>query len=501
MLDVLGIHRSTDGHTASLLCLRSVLSGCFIIAMAGCISQPQPAADLRLPATYEASPSANVAAASSPASSIDRWWLSFDDAQLNTLVDQTLLANPDIKTAAARVREAAAARSSVLTRFLPQGNAAASISRTDTTQHEGPVVNLPDGVMIPGLTTGGGISDASNASFNVSWEVDLFGRLFATRRATKADVAAAQFDFESTRASLAAQVADAYFQARGLAIQLNDARETVRIKRELYDIAVKRTRAGLSAGAEPDRVAGDLARSDAQVTALEAELKIQRRTILILAGRTFDPISSVETLPSVGTAPSVPTFLPSDLLRRRPDVRSAEVQVRGALGREDLARLAFLPTFKLQPGVGWSRSVQSGTTFVTSSWSIGAAVVQPVLDIPNLLAQLHIQNARTAQTVAAYEKTLQTAFGEAEGALLRLDAERQRVALLSDGEARAQRAYNAAHLGYTRGLNDLESALTSEQSWRATRADLTAAQVGALRQSIAAFKSLGGGWPADAFAE
>lgn len=469
---------------------------CLVAALAGCVSRPNPAPDLRLPAAYEAFQLAPVAAVS-----LDRWWTCFDDVQLDELIEQALAANPDMKSAAARLREVVATRTSALTRFLPQGNATASATKTDTTQHEGPVSTLPEGLVIPGLTSGGGITETTAANFNVSWEVDLFGRLFATRRATKADVAAARFDYESARASLAAQVADAYFQARGLAIQLSDAHETARIQRELYDLVVKRVHAGLSASSAPDRVAGDLARSEAQVAALEADLQVQRRTLLILAGRTFDPFTSVEVLPSVGTAPAVPTFLPSDLLRRRPDVRSAEAQVRGALGREDLARLAFLPTFTLQPGVGWSRSVQNDTTFVTSSWSIGAAVVQPVLDIPNLLAQLRIQNARTAQVVAAYEKTLQTAFGEAEGALLRLDANRRRVALLSDGEARAQRAYRAAHLGYTRGINDLETTLASEQSWRATRAELTAAQVGTLRQAISAFKSLGGGWPADAFEE
>jgi NodT family efflux transporter outer membrane factor (OMF) lipoprotein len=466
------------------------------MALFGCASRPSPAPDLRLPAAYEVPLSDPAAAAS-----LDRWWTTFEDSQLTELVEQALAANPDMRSAEARLREAFATRTSVLTRFLPQGNAAASASRTDTTQHEGPVVTLPGGVVIPGLTSGGGITESTAANFNVSWEVDLFGRLFATRRTTKADVAAARFDYESVRASLAAQVADAYFQARGLAIELADARETARIQRELYDVVVRRVQAGLSANSEPDRVAGDLARSEAQVTALEAELQTQRRTVLILAGRTYAPTTSVDVLPLVGTAPAVPTFLPSDLLRRRPDVRSAEAQVRGALGREDLAHLAFLPTFTLQPGVGWSRSVQNDTTFVTSSCSIGAAMVQPVLDIPNLLAQLRVQNARTVQAVATYEKTLQTAFGEAEGALVRLDADRRRVTVLSDGEARAERAYRAARLGYTRGLTDLETTLASEQSWRTTRAQLTAAQVSTLRQAITAFKSLGGGWASDAFAE
>src|SRR5262249_45010289 len=156
-----------------------------------------------------------------------------------------------------------------------------------------------------------GVQEAYNASFDVSWEVDLFGRLMATRRAANADVAAAAFDYESTRTALAAEVADAYFQARGLAIQLEDARETARISRDLYDLITKRVTHGLAPSSEADRVAGDLARAESDAEALQAELQAQRRTVLILTGRTYEPTSSVDVPPFVGQAPPIPATLPS----------------------------------------------------------------------------------------------------------------------------------------------------------------------------------------------
>lgn len=463
------------------------------LALAACASGPKPRPDLRLPAAYEApqpAPATPVA--------LDRWWTAFNDPELTALIDQALTANPDIKSAAGRLREARANRVSELDEFLPKGQATASGTHTQTTQLTGQSFSVP-GLIIPGLSFSGP-SDAYAANFNVSWEVDLFGRLIAAKRTANADVAAARFDFEAVRTSLAAQTADAYFQARGLAIQLADARETARIERELYDLATKRAAAGLAATSEPDRVAGDLAQADAQVAFLEAELQAARRTLLILAGRPADSTASVETPPSVGEAPAIPASLPSDLLRRRPDVRSAEAQVASALGREDLARLAFLPTLNLKPGLGWSRTVENGAALATSSWSLGAAVAQPVLDIPNLLAQLHVQNARTAESVAAYEKAVRTALGEAEGSLVRLDADRRRVALLVDGEVRARRAYEAARIGYGLGLTDLQTALSAEQSWRATRTQLTSAQVAAVRQAVQAYKAIGGGWAGAAVA-
>ncbi|MFC3067654.1 efflux transporter outer membrane subunit [Phenylobacterium soli] len=456
------------------------------LALAGCASARKP--DVRLPATFEAP----QAAASAPIA-LDRWWTVFGDDQLNGLVDSALAANPDAKTAAARLAEARATATSGLTRFLPQGDAAGSAKRTHTEQLSGTAIN------IPGFSTSG-TSENYAANLNVSWEVDLFGRIFAVNRAAKGDVAAARFSYEGTRASLAAQVADAYFQARGLAIQLADARETVRIEEELYRIASKKAQVGLTAGSDADRVAGDLAQSRAQAEALAAELQAQRRTLLILAGRPIEPTASVNVPPNVGRMPPVPASVPSELLARRPDVREAQARVQSASGRLLLADLSFFPTFTLTPGVGWSKVVQPGYRSTTDSWTIGGSVSQPILSIPRLLADLKAQNARTEQAVLAYEKAVQTAFGEAENALVRLDADERRVTVLVEGERRAARAYEAARKGYSLGLTDLQTALSAEQSWRATRAQLTTAQVQGLRQSVTTFKALGGGWPAERYA-
>jgi len=462
------------------------------LTLVACAAKPKP--DLRLPAAYEAPQPAQADAQASVA--LDRWWETFGDAQLTALIDQALVANPDAKTAAARLREARASRVSALSAFLPKGDLSGSATHTDTDQIKG---GLPAGAQFPGFVipgvSFGGPSDTYSANFDVSWEVDLFGRLWAARRAANADVAAATFDYQATRTSLAAQVADSYFLARGLAIQLADAREAARIQRELYDLASKRAQAGLAATSEPDRIAGDLAQSEAEAARLEAELQAERRTLLTFAGRISEPTSNVDTPPFVGAAPEVPATLPSDLLLRRPDVRSAEAQLAGAVGRRDVARLALLPTFTLRPGLGWQRIEQSGTIQESSSWSIGGALSQPLLDIPNLLAQARVYDARTQQAAAAYEKAVQTAFGEAEGAMVRLAADRRRVALLVDGEARAQRAYRAARLGYSLGLSDLQTTLSAEQAWRATRTQLTAAQVQAVRRAVQAFKAVGGGWP------
>jgi outer membrane protein TolC len=180
-------------------------------------------------------------------------------------------------------------------------------------------------------------------------------------------------------------------------------------------------------------------------------------------------------------------------------VREAEARVASQAGRSEADVLAFLPTLTFTPGFGWAKNSQPGFTSTTRSTILGGAVTQPLLSIPTKFAELKAQNARTEQAVIAYEKAVQTAFSDSEGTLMRLDADRKRVALLTEGEARAARGYRASKIGYDRGLTDLQTALSAEQSWRATRSQLTSAQVQAFRRTVQAYKALGGGWPAEQF--
>lgn len=452
------------------------------LALTGCATgHRQP--DVTLPAAFEApAPVDGVV-------DLDRWWTAFGDPQLTSLIEQALVEGFDARIAAARLAEARAVRTSQLVTFLPQGNVAGAARRTETDQLDGTAVD------IPGFSTSG-TSETYSANFNVSWELDLFGRIFSASRAANADVAAARFAYEGARASLAAAVADAYFQARGLAIQLAEARETSRIQRELMEIARIRAERGLGATSDVDRVAGDVAQAESQVEALEGELASARRSLLVLMGRGTEPLADLNVSASVGQAPPAPRALPGELLARRPDVREAEARFRSALGRKDLTAKAFFPTFTLTPGLGIQRQVQPNFEATSSNWSIGAGVTIPVLDIPRLLAELRAQDARTEQAALSYEKAVQTAYGEAENALVRLEADRRRVALLAEGERRAQLAYEAARIRYSRGLGDLQTALSAEQAWRATRSQLTAAQVQSVRRAVQAYQAVGGGWPA-----
>jgi multidrug efflux system outer membrane protein len=473
---------------------RSPLLVALAAPLAACAIGGHRTPDTHLPTAYEAPPGQTPLAAAE----LDHWWLLFNDPVLNTLEDEAFRLAPDARTAAARVLEARATRDSLVAQTLPTGNLSGNANRRQTN-------NLLGGSN--SLIPVGGNSESETLNFNVSWELDFFGRLAEARNVANGDAAATRFNIEGSRATLAAAVADDYFQVRGLAIQLSDARETARIQGQLQSVAQKKASFGLGPASDADRVAGDLSQAQSQVQNLEAELHAAQRTLLVLIGRGADPTATVPSEAVIGEAPPTPDSLPGDLLARRPDVREAEARLRSAGGRDKLAHLAIFPTFTILPGLGLARSVQPGVSFIppatliptqqtnaTQFWSLGVGVSQPVLDIPHLLADMRTQDARTEQAVIAYEKVVQTAYGEAESALVRLNADQRRITLLKDGEVRARRAYEAARLRYGDGLDDLPTALSAETAWRTTRSALTAEQVQALRRAVQTYKALGGGW-------
>lgn len=478
------------GRSGSSFSARGAVLAATAVALSGCVT-PAPKVDARLPAAYEAPAGKPLAT-----ETLDQWWTTFNDPVLNDLVATALAQAPDARLAAARLEEARAVRSGQIRQlYIPSTPLTGSAKRTDT--------DIIDQSGTGGFTQGG-VSKTYSANFDVSWELDLIGRRRAARGVVDNDLAAARFVYEGARAALAANVAQSYFEARGYAVQLEDARQNARISQSLYDVAAEKGRRGLSATSEGERTAADLAQAQAQVAQLEAQLQASRRSLLILVGKGVDPLANLPIDPVLATTPPIPAAAPGELLARRPDVREAAARLASASGNLNVNELALFPTLTLTPGVGLSKSVspsflqQGASTSTTSSaWTLGANLSIPVLDIPKLLSDIKAQGARVEQAAITYEQTVQQAFGEAENALVQLDADQRRVALLAAGERRAAVAYEASRKGYAAGLTDLTTALQAEQSWRGARTALTGAQTQALQRAVQTYKALGGGWSPD----
>jgi outer membrane protein, multidrug efflux system len=480
-----------------------------LLLLGACATGSPRAPQVATPPSFEAQ-----GAAVAPVQ-LDRWWTLYGDPQLSALVEEALERGFTTREALARLDEARAVRRNALRAFDPRGDLQASATRQQT-------YNLGDGAGVAPAPGGGGTGqpgtdqpgggqggfpgggfvfpgrlDSYVLSLPVQWELDLFGRRGAARRSADAELDASRFAYLGARATLAADVADQLFQARGLAVQVADSRETLRIRQETRRVVGIRAQRGLAPNADVNRVETDLATAQAQLQLQEAQLFAARRSLLVLLGRAGDRLESVPVEARLAAPPAIPAGLPADLLVRRPDVLEARARLEGALGRLRTAELAQFPTLTLTPsaGVNAIRGVFEATT---AFWSLGASLLVPVLDRARLRQEVRIEDARTEQAVLAFERSVQTAFAEADRSIAALEADRRRAAVLEGGEARARASYDATLIQYRRGLTDLQGLLDAEAVWRTARSQTTAARLDALSRSVQLFKALGGGWSADA---
>ena len=462
------------------------------LAVSACASNtPVRTPSTKLPASFSQTNPA-------PAADLDRWWTVYNDPELTTLVDEAMARAPDAQLVKQRLIEARETRAGQIFSAYPTGNLNSSANRSTTKQISGGSF-----FQAPSST-----STTYTSNFDVSWEVDLFGRTRTARRAVDNNYAANRFNIEASRISLAAGVADGLFNVRGLAQQLADAKESQRISHALNDAATLRASRGLVAQSDADRTFADTAQADAQVVAVQADLTAARRTLLVLLGRGADAVDTLPANPVTYAPPAAPAGLPSELLERRPDIRQSEQQLYLAIAQLKIDRLALFPKFTITPGIGITELKSLGvtgfapgggilfgpTTSTSSNWSIGGNLSVPVLNRPQLLANAKVSGAKAEEAVITYEKTVQTAFGEADNLLVEYAADRNRLALLAAGEAKARSAYDSARMLYDRGLTDLTTLLQAEQAWRGARTGVTAARTQALRRSVQTFKALGGGW-------
>lgn len=439
------------------------------LAGACAVSAPR-APDLAVPAVY----AAPRPGADPPKSNLEHWWRLYQDPQLEMLVAQALEGGFDARLARARLAEAQATRGAAHYQiYWPSGGLEASANHAsgdDDSERD---------------------IDRYAASFSPAWELDLFGRRAASRRVAEGDLHSAEFTAEATRWALVAQVADNLFAARGLAARLTEARETLRIQRALEASAQAKVEHGLVPASDAAQTRANVETIRSEIQDLEAQLDAARRVLLALCGRGRAPLDEMPILPRIGAPPAPPATVPGDLLSRRPDIREAHWRLASAAGRQQLAALAFLPTLTLSPSLGISKVTGSDTA---SLWSLGAGAKVPLLDIPRLRKTLDARRAVSEQQVLAYERSVQTAYVEAETALAYLDSDTRRVTMLRAAERDAAIGYEAKHEGYRRGFNALQDTLVAEGAWRQARIALAGAEVTALQRSVQVFKALGGGW-------
>lgn len=404
------------------------------------------------------------------------WLTAFNDAGLTALVAEAQLHNKNLAAAGANVRRSQALAKQAGAALLPM------VDLTAGNQHSG--------------SPGSVIANTSGQSIalQMSWEVDLWGRLSAGKRGALASLRAVEADYRYAQYSLAAATATAYITAIEAKLQIAVAKDSVEILTETLRIVKVRLDNGMGYGQDLALAKSDLASARDSLITVEASYRDAVRALELLLGRY--PSAETELpalLPALAVAP--PVGLPSELLERRPDVLAAERRVAAAFNMTEQAKAARLPTVGLTGSFGGSSEALSSLLDPANLvWRTGASLLAPVFDGGKRKQQVNITSAEQEQALASYGLAAQAAFAEVESALDQGVVLARRVVDLEEVARESAEAFRISQLRYKEGEGELLDTLTIQRRLNAARSAVTSVERLQLKQRLDLYLALGGDW-------
>lgn len=424
------------------------------------------------------------------------WWKTFNDPLLDSLVDRAVKSNLDLRIAEARIRESRALIDVTSAGLWPSLNVSGSYSRNRVSQN-GAFSGNPSSSS--SSFAGGGKLENSfyRTGFDSDWELDVFG---GTRRQVEAARATLEASIEERRSvlvTLLGDVARNYIDLRGLQRRLEVAQANLRAQQDTLDLTRIRFDAGLASDFDVAQAEGQAKTTEAQIPTLQTALKQTAYAIDILLGAqpgtTWSELAKDAPIPAL--PPEAHVGLPVDLLRRRPDIRSAERQLAAATAQVGAATADLYPKFSLTGNIGLqSLSASDWFTGRSRFWSIGPTITWPVFDAGRIRATIEVRNAQQEQALRLYEKSVLTAFQDVENALVNYGNEQTRYRSLLDAVAANRRAVQMANDLYVQGLVPFLNVLDSERTLYGSESDLAISEASLASNLVALYKALGGGW-------
>ena len=415
--------------------------------------------------------------------SLRTWWRRFDDPLLDRLVDQALASNQDLGIALARLQQARADRSIAAAGLGPSVGARGSLQTLRTSRRTDP--------------PGAGVTQAYDAGIDASWELDLFGGLHRNLEATDARVSAVEADGYALRVALLAELATDYGQLRMTQARLAVAQENIDSLRDSERIAERAWHAGLGTEADYRQARAEREAAQAQPAQLEAGIARLTHAIGALAGGfPGDWKEALQaTAPTPLLPPRLPLSMPSDVIRRRPDLRADERRLAAATADIGVAEAARYPRFSIPLSLGTDAHLFHDLfSAASASWSLAFAGSQTVYDGGRNRANVVQAEAEAQAAQLAWERDVRLALRDVEDALTGLDTARRRrehlVAAIDDSRAALDRATRL----YRQGLSGYQSVLTAQRSLNAARDARLLNDQDELDAGIALYKALGAGW-------
>jgi NodT family efflux transporter outer membrane factor (OMF) lipoprotein len=460
-----------------------------VLLLASCAVGPKytkPAVPIAPAYTEQPPPSFQEANGWKPAQPSDaairgKWWEVFGDPQLNALEEQIDPANQSLKVAEANFRQARAAIKLNRSFLYPTITAGPQISaaRTSANRRTG----------FGGVTAGDFV-----LPLDLSYEVDLWGRIRRTIASAREQFQASAADLENVRLSLHAELGTDYFEARSLDVQKELLDNTVLAYQKALQLTKNRFEGGLSSKAEVVQAQTQLNTTEAQDIDVAVARAQYEHAIAVLIGKPPE-MFKLSVMPLRQTPPPIPVGVPSQLLERRPDIASAERRMAAANEQIGIAQTAFFPQLLISASGGFEgSSIINWFTWPSRFWAVGPQMLETVFDAGRRRAQVESARAAYEADIATYRQTALAAFQEVEDNLSTLRILEQELAKQHEATAAAQSSLELALNRYKGGLVTYLEVITAQSIAlinERTEVDLVRRRMDA---SVLLIKALGGGW-------
>jgi multidrug efflux system outer membrane protein len=449
------------------------------LLLAGCAT-PAAVDPARLPATppafKEQDPSRVLATAPAPAEAQGRWWTVFADPVLDQLVEQAGRNNHSVQVAAGRLAQARAIARTTEADRLPQVDLGAGVVR----QKNSTTGNRPQTVVSVGA--------------DLSYELDLIGRLSLASDAASLDASSREALLRSTQLLVQANVAQTYLQLRALDVERTLVRDTLQAYRDTLRLTEVRLREGDVAELDVARVRTEVASTESDALALDRRRAELEHALAVLVGEVA---SNFQVAPAdwATALPVIPAGVPSTVLVRRPDVAAAQSSMQAAQARAGVAKAAWFPVFSLTANGGYA-APEIGDLFKmsTRAWGVGALLSLPIFDGGRREAGVQNANAEFDIALANYREQILVAFRDVEDQLsaLRLLAEQSEAQ--SRSVASSSRATVLSDSRYRNGLVSQLEVLDAQRSELRNRRQALQVRAAQYLATVGLIRALGGGW-------
>jgi NodT family efflux transporter outer membrane factor (OMF) lipoprotein len=450
---------------------------------AGCMvgpnfQPPQPS----IPAQWSG-PTDRMTTAAEKQADLIHWWTTFQDPMLTSLVERAVKSNLDLQQAEARLWQARATRGIAAAGQWPTISATGAFARSRAS------------------AMGSGLPMTAHSLFQVgldaSYEVDVFGGVRRNIEAADAGVLAAVEDSRSVLVTLVAEVGLTYVDLRGLQQRIVIAQRNLETQKRTADLTRRRLKGGLVSSLDVANAEAQVATTAAQIPLFESSARQDILSLGVLLGQ--DPAALVKELGPAAeipaTPPEVPIALPSELLRRRPDIRRAEAQIHASTAQVGVATAAMFPQFNLTGTLGFSSNqLETLLNWNNRSWSFGPSATWTLFDGGRIVSNIEVQKALDEQARLTYQQAVLTALQDVENALIAYAKEDESRKALVDAVAANRKAVDISTRLYVEGLTDFLSVLIAQRSLFTSEDALVQATSSVSTNLVSLYKALGGGW-------